>query len=101
MFVRKYIEQSEATSVEVLIMFSIKSHTQRVNVLKYFLASTFVFTFFASALSAQVTASLSGSVKDATGAIIPEASVTIKSTETGTTRTAQTDANGNYNVLSL
>ena len=49
----------------------------------------------------QVTASMSGSVKDASGAVVPDAAVTVKNTESGFTRSAQTDANGNFNAPSI
>jgi hypothetical protein len=49
----------------------------------------------------QVTASITGVVRDASGAVVPGAAVTIQHVETGTTRTAETDANGNYSVPSL
>jgi hypothetical protein len=55
---------------------------------------------FDSAL-AQVTATVSGRVEDATGASVGGAVVTIKSLETGTTRTTTTDEIGNYRVVSL
>ena len=82
-------------------MFSGRAFKQLVSGLNYFLASTLFIWMFAGAVSAQVTASMTGSVKDATGAVIPEATVTIKHVETGTTRTAQTDAGGNYSIPSL
>jgi carboxypeptidase family protein len=50
---------------------------------------------------AQVTASLSGRIEDASGAAIPEATVAVTSQETGVTRTVAADAAGNYRVLSL
>ena len=50
---------------------------------------------------AQVTASITGNVEDATGAVVREATITIKSRETGATRTVSTDDSGNYRVLSL
>src|SRR5437867_4807956 len=49
----------------------------------------------------QVTASITGAVRDASGAVVPGAAVTVRHVETGTTRTAQTDADGNYSVPSL
>jgi hypothetical protein len=51
--------------------------------------------------SAQVTAAISGRVEDATGAALNGAVVTVKSLETGATRTAATDETGNYRILSL
>ena len=50
---------------------------------------------------AQVTASISGRVEDATGAGIAGANVTVKSLETGATRTTAPDQSGDYKILSL
>ena len=50
---------------------------------------------------AQVTASVSGRVEDASGAAVAGAAVSITSLETGAARTATTDAAGTYRVLSL
>ena len=50
---------------------------------------------------AQVTASIIGKVEDASGAAVPEASVSITSQETGAIRSATTDQAGNYRLLSL
>ena len=47
------------------------------------------------------TAAISGVVRDATGAVVPGVAVTAKHIETGLTRTAETDAAGNYNMPSL
>ncbi len=66
-----------------------------------FFAAILFLCLSAGTVWAQVTASITGSVKDATGAIIPGATVTMKSLESGLTRTAETDANGNYNIPSL
>src|SRR6059036_3354702 len=49
----------------------------------------------------QVTASITGVVRDVSGAVVPGAAVTVQHVETGTTRTAQTDEDGNYSVPSL
>ena len=53
------------------------------------------------ALIAQSVSQISGTVKDATGSAIPGAAVTVTQTDTGVTRTAQTDANGVYSLPSL
>jgi Carboxypeptidase regulatory-like domain/TonB-dependent Receptor Plug Domain len=50
---------------------------------------------------AQVTASITGNVEDATGAVVREATITVKSKETGAMRTVTSDDSGNYRVLSL
>src|SRR5262249_46490028 len=50
---------------------------------------------------AQVNATISGKIEDQTGAAVGGAMVTVKSLETGATRTVTTDETGNYRVLSL
>src|SRR5262245_36474456 len=50
---------------------------------------------------AQVNATISGKIEDQTGAAVGGATVTVKSLETGATRTVTTDETGNYRVLSL
>src|SRR5439155_26752585 len=44
------------------------------------------------------TATILGTVKDTTGALIPGASIAVKHTETGLTRTAISSETGDYNV---
>ncbi len=50
---------------------------------------------------AQVAGIISGRVEDATGAPISGANITIKSVDTGATRTATTDDRGHFRVLAL
>ena len=45
---------------------------------------------------AQVNASITGQVADASGAPVGEVTVTVKSLETGAVRTTSTDESGNY-----
>lgn len=52
-------------------------------------------------MSAQSTASITGTVTDATGAVIPNATVTVRNEATGEERTTQTDSAGLYVVPSL
>jgi carboxypeptidase family protein/TonB-dependent receptor-like protein len=59
------------------------------------------FAVLPTASRAQVTASITGNVEDATGAVVREATITVTSQETGATRTVLTDDSGNYRVLSL
>jgi Carboxypeptidase regulatory-like domain/TonB-dependent Receptor Plug Domain len=49
----------------------------------------------------QLTATLSGEVTDSSGAVIPNATVTVTQTSTNAARTVQSDASGNYAVTSL
>jgi hypothetical protein len=51
-----------------------------------------------SAVSQVTTGSILGTVRDATGAVVSNATVTITDTGKGTTSTKQTDASGDYNV---
>jgi len=53
------------------------------------------------AASAQVSASISGNVEDASGAAISGATITVTDLETAATRSVTTDSAGNYRVLSL
>jgi hypothetical protein len=64
------------------------------------LAVCMLFLFPAVAL-AQVNASVVGTIKDTSGAVVPRANVTVKNLETSETRTVTTDATGYYRVLSL
>jgi hypothetical protein len=61
----------------------------------------FCICFAAGTIHAQVTASVSGRVEDASGAAVPGASVTVTSLETGAVRTATSGEAGTYRVLSL
>ncbi|MBI4464893.1 MAG: carboxypeptidase regulatory-like domain-containing protein, partial [Acidobacteria bacterium] len=47
------------------------------------------------------TGTISGVVSDATGAVVPAASVTVRNVETGATRTLPTDAQGRYRAPNL
>ena len=50
---------------------------------------------------AQSTATLQGTITDAKGAVLPNASVTVKNKATSFERTTQTDSDGNYQVAAL
>src|SRR4030095_13542340 len=56
---------------------------------------------FCAAAFAQSTATLQGSVTDPQGAVVPNAKVTVRSQATSAERTAQTDADGNFQFASL
>src|SRR3989442_14664172 len=47
------------------------------------------------------TGRITGTVTDQTGAAVPGATVTLKNTDTGISRTTQTQENGKYEALSL
>jgi hypothetical protein len=48
-----------------------------------------------------VTAAISGTVEDTSGAMVQGATVTVKNLETGASRTVTTDQSGNYTLVSL
>jgi hypothetical protein len=52
-------------------------------------------------LFAQAVSQISGTVKDSTGSAIPGAQVSVTQTDTGVTRTAESDADGVYSLPSL
>jgi hypothetical protein len=54
-----------------------------------------------SPVLAQSTATLQGTVTDSKGAVIPNATVTVKNKSTSFERTTQTDTDGNYQVAAL
>ena len=54
-----------------------------------------------AASAQQLTATLSGTVTDSSGAVIPNATVTITQTTTNAAREVQSDQSGNYSVTSL
>jgi hypothetical protein len=60
-----------------------------------------VLLFSVSAAGAQVSADLSGTVRDQSGAVIPGASVTVKNVDTGVSRSTATDSSGHYQASSL
>lgn len=49
----------------------------------------------------QVAASMTGTVKDVSGAVVPGVTVTIKNMENGMTRATETDSGGSFYVTSL
>ena len=69
-------------------------------VVRCFAALAFAALIAVSAHS-QATASLRGIVTDPTGAVIPEATVTIKSLENGSSRKTASDINGEYSFLEV
>jgi outer membrane receptor protein involved in Fe transport len=68
--------------------------------LKTLSAAALCVVFGVTAL-AQSTATLQGAVTDPQGAVVPNARVTVRSQATSAERTAQTDADGNYQIASL
>ena len=61
----------------------------------------FVFLFGGITWAQVTTGTISGTVKDSTGAVLPDAKVVLLNEETGISRTVETDASGRYSALSL
>jgi hypothetical protein len=66
-----------------------------------FCAGLIAFALTAAPAFAQVTAAISGTVEDQAGGVVSGAIVTVKSLETGSSRTTTTDATGAFKVPSL
>ncbi len=66
-----------------------------------FIATIVSGVLFLQTAKAQSTGSIWGSVTDSSGAAIPGATVTIKNTETGETRTVASDATGKFDAPAL
>ena len=60
-----------------------------------------ILLFSAVQLRADVTGSILGYVRDSSGAVLPNATLTVTQTSTGYTRTATTDGSGQYSILAL
>jgi hypothetical protein len=60
-----------------------------------------VLTLATTLVFAKVTGSISGTVRDAQGAVIPGASVQVRNTQTGVVQTIETDSVGFYNFPAL
>jgi hypothetical protein len=82
-------------------MISASARFELRTILLRVLMIAFSITAVAGVARAQTTGTISGSVKDSSGAVIPEAAVTVKHVETGFTRSVQTDARGAYRLPAL
>src|SRR5947208_37675 len=61
----------------------------------------FLLFFQAVAAAQTTTGSIAGTVKDSSGAVVPNAAITLKNLDTGDTRRAVTDASGRYTAPQL
>ena len=69
---------------------------------KHWIIALFLFLTAATVAVAQLpTASVLGIVKDSSGAVVPDATLTARSSETGQTRTATAAADGSYRLSGL
>ncbi|MEO8736695.1 MAG: carboxypeptidase-like regulatory domain-containing protein, partial [Edaphobacter sp.] len=70
----------------------------RNNLSRLIITAFFVLTFSCCAIAQVTTGSILGTIHDATGAVLPNATVTITDAGKGTKSTKQTDSDGTYNV---
>ena len=68
---------------------------------RFFFACTLFAVFFSAASLADTTGRVLGRVTDPSGAIVPNAKVTLVNEDTGQSRTAQTDDSGDYNFIQV
>jgi hypothetical protein len=74
----------------------------RQQLLRCLVAASVLLLLGCTVMLAQVqTGNITGTLMDQTGAIIPNATVTVTNTDTGTLRTVASNAQGAYNVLDL
>jgi hypothetical protein len=69
--------------------------------MKRLLLGTLLLALFSTTLFAQNTAQINGSVKDASGAVLPGVEVTATQTATGATRSAVTNETGAFTLVNL
>jgi Carboxypeptidase regulatory-like domain len=72
--------------------------------LKYFLKAVFaisLLTLGAGSACAQSTATVSGTVTDPSGAVVPQAQITLRGNATGINRVVSSDKDGNYTIPSI
>jgi len=68
---------------------------------KYLLLALLICTWLSAEVWAQVTAEISGTVKDQSGAVLPGVEITVTQTDTTTTRSAVTNETGLYVLSNL
>src|SRR5258707_15501861 len=79
-----------------------RDRSEMRNKLNFFaLALSLALCLAASALGQETTGEIQGTAKDQTGAVVPNATVTIKGVNVGFNRTVQTDDNGNYRARQI
>ena len=69
--------------------------------MRRFLASIAPFFLLSSLALAQIAASITGTVTDATGAVIPQSKITARNLSTNASRSTSTDGSGSYRIAGL
>ncbi len=72
-----------------------------MNPVRYVLAAFMVFLLCGMAMAQQETGQISGTVKDPSGAVVPDVAVQVRSLATSAERTASTSGSGYYTVTNL
>lgn len=68
---------------------------------RWWIPALFSFLLTADARAQVLYGSLTGTVEDATGAVVPNATVTVTNPDTGATRETTTDSQGRYSIFNL
>src|SRR5436853_6628320 len=71
------------------------------HILSRIFGGLFIIALSCSSLWAQVTAQISGTVKDQSGAVLPGVEIKVTQTETGVSRGAVTNETGSYVLTNL
>ena len=66
--------------------------------IRFLMAASMILACLSVTVLAQTTGSISGTVKDEKGAIIPNATVTLREVTTNSSRTTTTDDEGRYRL---
>src|SRR2546427_1222434 len=89
--------------MRILVRLSAAENRQRGRGMKLFVHITMLLLIFANlpafAQSPSTGAQLSGTILDPNGAVVPGATVTLRSETTGTEQSTGSDASGQYNFL--
>ncbi len=72
-----------------------------MNPVRYVLAAFMVFLLCGMAMAQQETGQISGTIKDPSGAVVPDVAVQVRSVATSQERTATTSGSGSYTVTNL
>src|ERR1051326_89674 len=76
--------------------------SKKTSLSRWFLWASIVMLLMAQPISAQmITGEISGTVQDSSGAVIPEATITVTNEATSAVRTSSTMTNGDFVITAL
>ena len=95
------ISMSPRTTCRPAWLGEIKMYTKMTEIVRMLVLLGVVSAGAIMAHAQAVTASLTGTVKDGTGAVLPAAQVVVRNTDTGVSRSVNADETGNFRVADL